>query len=126
MIAILQQLHEEDHFGIIVFSSNVVYWKDRPVKATKENLSEAVEYVRQITEAGGSKDDSGFVINAIFVAHSLTASSGWVCFFPSSNQHQRCSLGSSITTGQSEGAGKPPREKHRHDYLTDRWTAKHR
>lgn len=83
MIAILQQLHEEDHFGIIVFSSNIVFWKARPVKATKENLSEAVEYVRRITVSGGSKDDSGFVINAfVFVAHSLTASSGWVCFFP--------------------------------------------
>lgn len=126
MIAILQQLHEEDHFGIIVFSSDIVFWKAAPVKATKENLSEAVEYVRQIRDDGGSKDDSGFVINAIFVAHSLTASSGWVCFFPSSNQHQRRSLVSSITTGQREEAGKPPREKHRHDYLTDRWTAKRR
>lgn len=69
MIAILQQLHEEDHFGIIVFGSNNIFWKDRPVKATKENLSEALEHVRKITVDGGSKDDSGFVINAIFVAH---------------------------------------------------------
>lgn len=83
MIAILQQLHEEDHFGIILFSGSNVFWKDRPVKATKENLSEALEYIRRITDDGGSKDDSGFVVNAVCVVHSLAASSVWVRFFPS-------------------------------------------
>lgn len=82
MIAILQQLHEEDHFGIILFSSNNVFWKDQPMKATKENLSEALEYVRSIRDGGGSKDDSGVVTNAIRVVNSLTASSGWVYFSP--------------------------------------------
>ncbi|XP_075870501.1 inter-alpha-trypsin inhibitor heavy chain H3-like isoform X2 [Nelusetta ayraudi] len=68
MIAILQQLHEEDHFGIIVFSSNIVFWKDSPVKATKENLSEAVDYVRQITDAGATN-----INDAVLAAVSLLA-----------------------------------------------------
>lgn len=87
MVAILQQLHEEDHFDIILFGSVNVFWKNRPVKATKENLSEALEYVKQIGIAGGWKDDSGF-ISVIRVAPSHAASCGWVCFFLSRDQHQ--------------------------------------
>lgn len=126
MVAILQQLHEEDHFDIVLFGSVNVFWKSRPVKATEENLSEALEYVKQIGIAGGWKDDSGFMISVIRVAPSHAASSGWVCFFPSRDQHQWCSLGSSCRIGQSQGAGIPSREKHRHDYPADRWNAKRR
>lgn len=81
MVAILQQLHEEDHFDIILFGSVNVFWKNTPVKATKENLSEALEYVKRIGIAGGSKDNSGFLRNFFCVARSHTVSSGWVCFF---------------------------------------------
>lgn len=74
MVAILQQLHEEDYFDIMLFGSVNVFWKATPVKATKENLSEALEYVKQIGIAGGSKDNSCFMINAICVVPSNTAS----------------------------------------------------
>lgn len=87
MVAILQQLHEEDYFDIILFGSVNVFWKNRPVKATTENLSKALEYVKQIDIAGGSKDNSDSMINFLCVVPSYAASSGWVCFFPSRNQH---------------------------------------
>lgn len=82
MVAILQQLHEEDYFDIMLFGSVNVFWKNTPVKATKENLSEALEYVKQIGIAGGWSHELGFMINVNRVAPSYTASSGWVCFFP--------------------------------------------
>lgn len=28
MVAILQDLHEEDHFGILLFEHKISYWKD--------------------------------------------------------------------------------------------------
>lgn len=87
-MAILQQLHEEDYFGIILFGSVNVFWKNNLVKATKENLSEALEYVKQIGIAGGRKDELGCMINVNRVAPSCTTFSGLVCFFPSRNKHQ--------------------------------------
>uniref|UniRef100_A0A3P9BYI0 Inter-alpha-trypsin inhibitor heavy chain H3 n=1 Tax=Maylandia zebra TaxID=106582 RepID=A0A3P9BYI0_9CICH len=40
MLAILQQVHEDDHFAIILFDSVIETWKDSLTKATKENITE--------------------------------------------------------------------------------------
>lgn len=70
-MAILQQLHEEDYFDIILFGSVNVFWKKKPVKATKENLSEALEYARNIGINGGLKDGLSCVMSTVLHPHKL-------------------------------------------------------
>lgn len=53
MAAILKDLHEQDHFALIPFNDRIVTWKDSLTKAIKENVSEAVAYVKELKNAGG-------------------------------------------------------------------------
>lgn len=53
MTAILKDLHEEDHFALILFDSYVVTWKDSLTKATEENVSKAIAYIRKLKDKGG-------------------------------------------------------------------------
>ena len=53
--SILADLHQEDYFGIIVFDFDIGPWKQSLVKATKENLAEAIQYVPRIIASGGRK-----------------------------------------------------------------------
>lgn len=55
MLAILQQVHEDDHFAIILFDSVIETWKDSLTKATKENITEAMNYIKRIHSRGGKK-----------------------------------------------------------------------
>ncbi|KAJ4927038.1 hypothetical protein JOQ06_014778 [Pogonophryne albipinna] len=48
MLAILKDLHEDDHFAIIQFDDSIASWKESLTKATKENLDEAMKYVSRI------------------------------------------------------------------------------
>ena len=52
MLAILQDLHHEDHFGLIQFDDAVLQWKNSLTKATRENVTNAMEYVKKIREKG--------------------------------------------------------------------------
>ncbi|XP_024658324.2 inter-alpha-trypsin inhibitor heavy chain H3 [Maylandia zebra] len=52
MLAILQQVHEDDHFAIILFDSVIETWKDSLTKATKENITEAMDYIRRMRSRG--------------------------------------------------------------------------
>lgn len=52
MLAILQQVHEDDHFAIILFDSVIETWKDSLTKATKENITEAMDYIRRMHSRG--------------------------------------------------------------------------
>ncbi|KAJ3602961.1 hypothetical protein NHX12_030705 [Muraenolepis orangiensis] len=54
MLAILQDLHHEDHFGLIQFDNNVLQWKDSLTKATTENVKEAMMYVMTIRHKGST------------------------------------------------------------------------
>lgn len=54
MLAILQQVHEEDHFGIILFHSWIETWKESLSKATKENITEAMDYIRSLGTRGAT------------------------------------------------------------------------
>lgn len=55
MLAILQQVHEDDHFAIILFDSVIETWKDSLTKATKENITEAMDYIRRMRSRGSKK-----------------------------------------------------------------------
>uniref|UniRef100_A0A8P4G878 Inter-alpha-trypsin inhibitor heavy chain H3 n=1 Tax=Dicentrarchus labrax TaxID=13489 RepID=A0A8P4G878_DICLA len=52
--AILKDLHEEDHFAFILFDSSIVTWKDSLTKATEENVSKAIAYVRELRDRGAT------------------------------------------------------------------------
>ncbi|XP_078023563.1 inter-alpha-trypsin inhibitor heavy chain H3-like [Epinephelus lanceolatus] len=54
LLAILKDLHEEDHFALIPFDSNVEFWRESLTKATKENVAEAMTYVRGIHDRGST------------------------------------------------------------------------
>lgn len=55
MLAILEQVHEDDHFAIILFDAVIETWKDSLTKATKENIIEAMNYIRRIHSRGSKK-----------------------------------------------------------------------
>lgn len=53
MTTILGDLREGDHFNIITFSDKVQTWKKgRTVRATRQNVREAQEFVRRIMAEG--------------------------------------------------------------------------
>uniref|UniRef100_A0A669D9V6 Inter-alpha-trypsin inhibitor heavy chain H3 n=1 Tax=Oreochromis niloticus TaxID=8128 RepID=A0A669D9V6_ORENI len=52
MLAILQQVHEDDHFAIVRFDTVIETWKDSLTKATKENITEAMDYIRRLYSRG--------------------------------------------------------------------------
>uniref|UniRef100_H2S040 Inter-alpha-trypsin inhibitor heavy chain 3 n=1 Tax=Takifugu rubripes TaxID=31033 RepID=H2S040_TAKRU len=54
MIKILEDLHPEDHFGIIKFDSSVDSWRNSLSLATEENISEAMAYVKKIAHRGST------------------------------------------------------------------------
>lgn len=49
---ILKDLHEEDHFALVLFDSHVSEWRKTLTKATKENILQATNYVKKITDGG--------------------------------------------------------------------------
>ncbi|XP_019942173.2 inter-alpha-trypsin inhibitor heavy chain H3-like isoform X1 [Paralichthys olivaceus] len=54
LVAILEDLHVEDHFALIVFDNTIITWKDSLTKATKENVAKAIAYVRKIRDNGAT------------------------------------------------------------------------
>uniref|UniRef100_A0A3Q0SCR9 Inter-alpha-trypsin inhibitor heavy chain H3 n=1 Tax=Amphilophus citrinellus TaxID=61819 RepID=A0A3Q0SCR9_AMPCI len=55
MVAILQDLHEEDHFGILLFNDTIESWKNYLTKATKGNVFNAISYIRKINDSGSKE-----------------------------------------------------------------------
>ena len=53
LTAILKDLHEQDHFALILFDDKIVTWKDSLTKAIKENVVEAIAYVKKLRDKGG-------------------------------------------------------------------------
>ncbi|KAJ8361118.1 hypothetical protein SKAU_G00176430 [Synaphobranchus kaupii] len=64
LLTILDDLSEDDHFGLILFDHDIIKMKPSLSKATKENVQDAKVYVRDI-EARGSTDINGGVIEAV-------------------------------------------------------------
>ncbi|XP_029286475.1 inter-alpha-trypsin inhibitor heavy chain H3-like [Cottoperca gobio] len=54
MLAILKDLHEEDHFALIQFDNRIESWRNSLTKATKENVSEGMAYVKKIRDNGST------------------------------------------------------------------------
>nr|XP_015203707.1 PREDICTED: inter-alpha-trypsin inhibitor heavy chain H4-like isoform X3 [Lepisosteus oculatus] len=54
LLKILADVHEDDHFGLITFDSEVTPWKDSLVRASGGMLEEARGFVRQITDRGAT------------------------------------------------------------------------
>ncbi|KAM5148047.1 inter-alpha-trypsin inhibitor heavy chain H3-like [Mantella aurantiaca] len=50
LLEILKDTAEHDHFNFILFDNNIDVWKPSLIKATPENLKEAKEFVRRITD----------------------------------------------------------------------------
>ncbi|KAM6928111.1 inter-alpha-trypsin inhibitor heavy chain H3a [Xenentodon cancila] len=61
MVSILKQLHEEDHFALIQFDDTVTFWRESLAKATKENVTEAIAYVKHIKDRGGTDINSAMM-----------------------------------------------------------------
>uniref|UniRef100_A0AAQ4RTZ3 Inter-alpha-trypsin inhibitor heavy chain H3 n=1 Tax=Gasterosteus aculeatus aculeatus TaxID=481459 RepID=A0AAQ4RTZ3_GASAC len=54
MLAILEDIDEEDHFALIQFDDRIEPWRESLSKATKENVAEGMDYVRNISDRGGT------------------------------------------------------------------------
>ncbi|KAM7402532.1 hypothetical protein PAMP_017760 [Pampus punctatissimus] len=54
LTAILKDLHEQDHFALILFDNNIVTWKKSLTKAIKENVAEAIVYVKRLRDNGAT------------------------------------------------------------------------
>ncbi|XP_054639699.1 inter-alpha-trypsin inhibitor heavy chain H3-like [Dunckerocampus dactyliophorus] len=54
MLKILQDLKEDDYFALIPFDHEIISWKKTLIKATKENVAEAMSYTRSIFARGGT------------------------------------------------------------------------
>ncbi|XP_077384752.1 inter-alpha-trypsin inhibitor heavy chain H3-like [Festucalex cinctus] len=54
MQAILQDLKEDDYFAIVEFNGEINCWKETMTKATKENVTQAVGFVKQLYSRGGT------------------------------------------------------------------------
>ena len=52
MLAILQELHEDDYFAIILFDHQIQPWKPSLIKASKDNVAEALAFTRGIDDRG--------------------------------------------------------------------------
>ncbi|XP_059184472.1 inter-alpha-trypsin inhibitor heavy chain H3-like [Centropristis striata] len=64
LLAILNDLHEEDHFALILFDDKIISWRESLTKATKENVTEGMDYVRRIHE-GGSTNINDAVLRGV-------------------------------------------------------------
>ncbi|XP_062271371.1 inter-alpha-trypsin inhibitor heavy chain H3-like isoform X1 [Scomber scombrus] len=58
---ILNDLAEDDYFGLITFDGNIFHWKRELVQASKENVDSAKDFARNI-QNGGSTDINGAVL----------------------------------------------------------------
>ncbi|MGH0170927.1 UNVERIFIED_CONTAM: hypothetical protein FKN15_005845 [Acipenser sinensis] len=54
LLKILEDIHEDDHFGLITFDSEVSTWKSTLVQATPEMVQQAKTFVGRITDRGAT------------------------------------------------------------------------
>ncbi|TSV54872.1 Inter-alpha-trypsin inhibitor heavy chain H3 [Bagarius yarrelli] len=64
LLTILDDLYEEDHFGLVIFDDVIESWRPTLHKATKENVKEAKKYVSSIT-ARYMTNINGAVLHAV-------------------------------------------------------------
>uniref|UniRef100_A0A8C7H8V6 Inter-alpha-trypsin inhibitor heavy chain H3 n=1 Tax=Oncorhynchus kisutch TaxID=8019 RepID=A0A8C7H8V6_ONCKI len=66
MLTILNDLHEDDYFGIVTFDHHISTWKGSLTKATTGNVSEAKGFVKGIQHSGCES----YVFNGNVVTHT--------------------------------------------------------
>uniref|UniRef100_A0A3Q0R5U8 Inter-alpha-trypsin inhibitor heavy chain 3 n=1 Tax=Amphilophus citrinellus TaxID=61819 RepID=A0A3Q0R5U8_AMPCI len=54
LIHILNDLAEDDHFGLITFDGNIFHWKQELVQANSKNLESAKKFARNIQDRGST------------------------------------------------------------------------
>ncbi|XP_063071031.1 inter-alpha-trypsin inhibitor heavy chain H3-like [Engraulis encrasicolus] len=62
LLTILNDLHREDFFGLVLFDSRVESWKPVLVQATEENVAEAREFVKTLMERGWTNINGGLLM----------------------------------------------------------------
>ncbi|XP_068576728.1 inter-alpha-trypsin inhibitor heavy chain H3a isoform X2 [Cebidichthys violaceus] len=66
LVAILKDLHEEDHFALILFDNKIATWRNSLTKATKENVEKAIAYIRKLRD-NGSTNINDAVLRAVSI-----------------------------------------------------------
>lgn len=61
LIHILNDLAEDDYFGLISFDSSIFHWKRELVQANEENLENAKKFARDIKDRGGEVFDKYYI-----------------------------------------------------------------
>uniref|UniRef100_A0A8C7ZGC1 Inter-alpha-trypsin inhibitor heavy chain H3 n=1 Tax=Oryzias sinensis TaxID=183150 RepID=A0A8C7ZGC1_9TELE len=61
LLAILDDIHEEDYFALVQFDDRIDFWKENLTKATEENVAEAMSYVKTIQDNGGTDIHGGLM-----------------------------------------------------------------
>ncbi|XP_062401355.1 inter-alpha-trypsin inhibitor heavy chain H3-like isoform X2 [Sardina pilchardus] len=64
LLKILEDLGENDHFGLILFDDRISPWKRELLRATQQNLDNAKEFVRSIRDRG-STDINAAVLEGV-------------------------------------------------------------
>ncbi|XP_031424241.1 inter-alpha-trypsin inhibitor heavy chain H3-like isoform X1 [Clupea harengus] len=64
LLKILEDLAEDDHFGLICFDDKISPWKRELLRATQRNLEKAKAFVRTIKD-GGSTDINAAVLESV-------------------------------------------------------------
>ncbi|XP_056292984.1 inter-alpha-trypsin inhibitor heavy chain H3-like [Pseudoliparis swirei] len=64
LVAILKELHEEDHFALVLFDDKISTWKDFLTKATHGNVTKAIAYVKKLRD-NGSTNINDAVLRAV-------------------------------------------------------------
>ncbi|XP_056292985.1 inter-alpha-trypsin inhibitor heavy chain H3-like [Pseudoliparis swirei] len=59
MLAILKDLHEDDHFALIQFDDSIDCWRESFSNASKENVAEGMAYIKTIRPQGVTDINSG-------------------------------------------------------------------
>ncbi|XP_072522553.1 inter-alpha-trypsin inhibitor heavy chain H3 isoform X2 [Salminus brasiliensis] len=64
LATILDDLYEEDYFGLVTFDDNIEFWRQSLTQASQENVKEAKKFVETVT-ARHMTDINGAVLHAV-------------------------------------------------------------
>lgn len=127
--AILKDLHEEDHFALVVFDTQVSAWRKSLTKATKENILQATNYVKKIKDQGSKRKIMLLSNEKLFLIPPSNTSppQKQPCLFLSFSHCFKCrSAACSEHAQKGKEGGQTSTEECRYDYHSDRWDAKPR
>ncbi|MGH0150345.1 UNVERIFIED_CONTAM: hypothetical protein FKN15_051143 [Acipenser sinensis] len=71
LLKILEDIHEDDHFGLITFDSEVSTWKSTLVQATPKMVQQAKTFVGRITDRGGERRNGAEPLHSVSVMQPI-------------------------------------------------------